>query len=456
MIAIIGGGISGLAAAYELHRQGLTFHLFEQSQRLGGLILTEHTNGFVIEAGPDALLVQKPAGVELCRELGLGDSLLPTLPPRTAYIVRDGLLHRIPDEAFLAIPLTPAAIAECGYLSAAGKARLAAEPSIPPKATTEDESVGNFMRRRFGDEVVEYVAEPLLAGIHAGDVDRLSMQSLFPGLPEAERQYGSVLRAFRHTTLPHSADGAFLTLARGLGDLVAALARALPADAMTTGVGIKRITLAATAGQYVVHPDRGEPIVADAVIVATPAYITGTLLQELDPHLADHCRSIPYVSTASVTLSYAANAVGRAMTGVGFLVPRAERRHILAASWVSSKWPGRAPSEMALLRVFVGSARDTEILRKSDDELCEIAHRELGHFMQIRERPAFTRVYRWERASAQHDVGHLDRVRMIETKIGRFPGLFVTGSGFRGVGIPDCIADARTTAVAAARNCTSR
>jgi oxygen-dependent protoporphyrinogen oxidase len=456
MIAIVGGGISGLAAAYELQRQGVEFRLFEQSGRLGGLILTEHVDGLIIEAGPDAMLVQKPAAIELCRELGLGDHLVPTSPPRTAYIVRNRKLHRMPEDAFLGIPLTMTALARCGFLSPMGKVRLAAERFVAARTSTEDESIADFMERRFGREVVEYLAEPLLAGIHAGDVKRLSVQALFPRLPEAEKQHGSVLRALGRRERQRSAEAAFLSLDRGLGDLVKALERALAGAAVERDTGVARITFDAARGEYLVHTARGEPFGARGVILTTPAYVTGTLLKELDPQLADHCRAIPYVSTASVSLAYRREAIAHPMEGVGFLVPRAERLHILAASWVSSKWPGRAPPNLALVRVFVGSARDTEILRRSDEELVRLAHEELSQIMQIREWPSVTRVYRWERASAQHDVGHLDRVGTIELKLARFQGLTVTGSGFRGVGIPDCVSDARRTALAVARICTSR
>ncbi|MBI3261667.1 MAG: protoporphyrinogen oxidase [Acidobacteria bacterium] len=457
MIAIVGGGISGLAAAFELQRQRVDFRLFEKSRRLGGLILTEDVDGLIIEAGPDALLVQKPAAIELCRELGLNDHLVPTSPPRTAYIVRNRKLHPIPERSFLGIPLTMTALARCGFLSAVGKARLAAERFVTPRTSAEDESIADFMQRRFGREAVDYLAEPLLAGIHAGDVKRLSMQALFPRLPEAEKQYGSVLRALGKTERPRSAEGAFLSLDRGLGDLVTALERALPGSAVEREAGVTRIAFDATSRDYLIHTARREPVRARGVILTTPAYVTGTLLQDLDPHLAEHCRAIPYVSTASVSLAYRREAIADPIEGVGFLVPSAERLHILAASWVSSKWPGRAPPHLALLRVFVGSARDTEILRRSDEELVRVAHEELSQLMRIREWPSVTRVYRWERASAQHDVGHLEHVRTIERKLERFQGLTVTGSGFRGVGIPDCISDARRTAeLTAARICTSR
>jgi oxygen-dependent protoporphyrinogen oxidase len=446
-VVVVGGGIAGLAAAYELQARGVSFRLFERAARPGGVILTDHVNGFTIDAGPDALLIQKPAAVRLCRQIGLGDRLVPTKKPRTAYIVRNGRLHPLPESSILGIPRDVRALATTRLFSVVGKARMAAELFVPPRPEP-DESIASFIGRRFGKEAVAYLADPLLAGIHAGDVNRLSMRGLFPRFMEAERRHGSVLRAFRQLRQPAtpSGDGAFYSLPGGLTELVDALAASLPRPALHVGVPVARIV---PNGNYVVQTAEGE-VRARSVIVTTPAYAAAQLFDAFDEELASLCAAIPYASSATVALAYRRDAVRHSLLGSGFLVPRVERTTIMAASWVSSKWPDRAPEGHVLLRAFIGGARDPGAMQLSDEDMRAAAERELARFVGITAPPLFTRVYRWDRANAQHEVGHLDRIAAIEQRLARWPGLYVTGSGFRGVGIPDCIADARATATAAA------
>lgn len=455
MIAVVGGGIAGLAAAYELHRRGLPFRLLERARRPGGLILTEQTGGFLLEAGPDSVLVQKPAAADLCRELGIHDRLIPTERPRTAFIARRGRLHALPDEAYLGIPIGARAVARAGFLSPAARLRVLIERLIPPRVGEDDESIAQFMGRRFGREAVDYVADPLLAGIYAGDVERLSMRALFPRLVDLERSHGSVLRGLARLRPQRPPDGAFLGLRGGMGELVDALVRALPASALELGNGATRVRAATGQEGYWLYSERAEPRLVSGVIVATPAYAAADLVAELDPELSAECRAISYVSTATISLGYRRDAVANPLAGMGFLVPRCERRHILAVSWASSKWPGRAPPGYCLLRVFAGSATDAGVLERTDEDLVRVVEEEVRRFIQIREGPVLARVCRWERAGAQHEVGHLARLARIERKLNRWRGLQVTGSAFRAIGIPDCIADARAAA-AAARNCTSR
>ena len=443
---VVGGGIAGLAAAYELQARGVSFRLFERAARPGGVILTDRVNGFTIDAGPDALLIQKPAAVQLCRQIGLGDRLVPTKKPRTAYIVRDGRLHPLPESSILGIPRDIRALAATRLFSVAGKARMAAELFVPAR-TEPDESIASFIGRRFGMEAVAYLADPLLAGIHAGDVNRLSMRGLFPRFVEAERRHGSVLRAFRQLRQPaRSGDGAFYSLPGGLAELVDALVASLPRPALRMGVPVARIV---PNGNYVVQTTEGD-VRARSVIVTTPAYAAAQLLGGFDEELASLCAAVPYASSATIALAYRRDAIRHPLLGSGFLVPRVEKTIIMAASWVSSKWPDRAPEGHVLLRAFLGGARDPGAMRLSDEEMRAAAEREMDRFLDIAAPPLFTRVYRWDRANAQHEVGHLDRIAAIERRLDRWPGLYVTGSGFRGVGIPDCIADARVTAAAAA------
>lgn len=444
---VIGGGIAGLAAAYELQARGATFRVLERADRPGGVILTEHIDGFTIDAGPDALLIQKPAAVELCRQIGLGGRLMPTKRPRTAFIVRDGRLHPLPESSVLGIPRDVRALATTRLFSVAGKARMAAEILVPKRSDDRaDESIGSFIGRRFGQEVVTYLAEPLLAGIHAGDVNRLSMRALFPRFMEAERKYGSVLRAFRQLRQAPSArsgDGAFYSLPGGLVELVNALVAALPAGTLRLGVRVERVD--SVAGGYRVATPEGE-LIARSLIITTPAYVSGELLQGLDPDLASLCGEVPYASSATVALGYRREDIAHPLLGAGFVVPRVEKTTLMAASWVSSKWAHRAPEGQVLLRGFIGGARDPEAMARSDQDLIDSAARELGQMLGIATPPRFVRLYRWERANAQHEVGHIERMAAIDRLLASHPGLHVTGSGFRGVGIPDCIADARKTA----------
>jgi oxygen-dependent protoporphyrinogen oxidase len=445
-VAVVGGGISGLAAAYELQRRGLSVRVLEAAPRAGGVIATETFDGWVIDGGPDSLLVQKPAAVALCRELGIADRLVSTLTPRTAYILRDDRLHPIADGSFLGFPLKVSALARSSVFSLGGRLRMACELAMPRHGGEEDESIGAFVRRRFGEEAVDYLAEPLLAGIHAGDVERLSMRALFPRLLDAERQSGSVIRAFRALHVRPSPQGAFVSLPGGTGELVDALLRALAPGTVTLAA---RVTDIRRAGTYTVHSEAGS-CDARAVILASPAYVSSSLLRPFDTTLATLADAVPYASTATVAFGYRRDQIAHPMRGSGFVVPRVERSPLLAATWVTSKWPGRAPAGHALLRAFLGGGRDPHRLDASDAELVSLAREELSRLLGIAGDPILTRLFRWTRQSPQYEVGHLQRVDAIDRRLASIPGLFLTGSGFRAIGIPDCIADARDTAARAA------
>jgi len=445
-VAIVGGGIAGLSAAYDLQARGLSVRVLEASARVGGVIATERFDGWVIDAGPDSLLVQKPAAVTLCRELGIADQLLSTLTPRTAFVLRDGRLHAIAEGSFLGFPITFGALARSRLFSLAGKARMAGEVIVPRRTVDEDESIGAFVSRRFGREAVDYLADPLLAGIHAGDVDRLSIRALFPRLVDAERRSGSVIRALRALHVRPSPQGAFVSLPGGTGELVDSLSNALKPDTVVTNA---RVTNLRRGLDYAIDSTAGN-VQARCVVLAVPAYVTGTLTRPIDPALADLCDAIPYASTATVAFGYRRDQVAHPLRGTGFVVPRTEGLALLAGTWVSSKWPGRAPEGHVLLRGFLGGGRDPRRLDASDAELIDTARRELSDLLGISGSPLFSRVYRWTRQSPQYEVGHLHRVVSIDRRLNALPGLFVTGSGFKAIGIPDCISDGRATAARAA------
>jgi oxygen-dependent protoporphyrinogen oxidase len=445
-VVVVGAGIAGLATAYELSRHGASFVVLERASRAGGVILSEEIDGYTIDGGPDSLLIQKPAAITLCEQLGLGDRLVTTKLPRLAYIQRGGRLHALPAGSMLGIPTRIGPFARTRLFSWAGKLRMGAELFVPPRRNNEDESIGAFMTRRFGHEATTYLAEPLLAGIHAGDVNRLSVQALFPRLVEAERTYGSLLRAFRvrnPQSAARNAEGAFKSLPGGLSEMVQALVRTLGDTSVRLNTAVCTVT---GRGPFLVRSSTGDTIEARAVVLATPAYVTSALTRDRDEEISRLSGEIEYASAATVALAFPRSSVAHPLTGSGFVVPRVENTGILAGTWVSSKWPHRAPADRVLLRTFIGGARDPQALERSDKELVSQSIAALQPLIGIRSEPLFVRVYRWERGNAQHEVGHLARMAAIDRALTRHPGLFVTGSGFRGVGIPDCVADARATA----------
>jgi oxygen-dependent protoporphyrinogen oxidase len=435
-VLVIGAGITGLTAAYALQRRGLRVRLVEASPRAGGLIRTEHIDGFTIEAGPDSVLTAKPAAVDLARELCLEAEIQSVRPPGVAFVLRGRTLYPLPRPSLLGIPKTWRALAGYTLLPPAARARLALEPLIPARRDPGDESIGSFFRRRFGAAAVDLIAQPLLGGIHAGDIETLSMQSLFPRLVAAERAHGSIMRA----PAPAPPGGSmFVSLRRGMGSLVDALTARLGHDTLRTGVPVEALARAEDGWRA-----GGEQ--ARAAILALPAHAAARLLAPIDATAAELCGRVPYVSTASVALAWPRAAISHPLTRTGVVVPRRPRHaRITACTWVSSKWEARAPGDMALVRVFTGGAHDPDAVALDDQALVDVVRGDLDRVLGITAAPVLTRVYRWPHAGAQHTVGHVARVDEIERRLsGR--GLFVAGSGFRSVGIPDCVAEARRVA----------
>jgi oxygen-dependent protoporphyrinogen oxidase len=448
VIIIIGGGITGLAAAFELASRGIPFRLLEASARIGGLIYTDHVDGFTIEAGADSLLAQKPAGVELCDALGLGPRLISTTAPRIAYVLKRGRLHALPPASVLGIPTTWRALARYDLLPWPARARVALEPFMT-KRRIDDESVAQFFRRRFGSATVDLVAQPLLGGIHAGEVDALSVRSLFPRFAETEARGESILRTFRRGHRAPSAEGLFRAPAAGMGEITAALERCMPPGSLTCGASVDAIVKDADGWRVTAN---GAELAARAAIVAAPAHVAARLLAPIDARVSTLCGEVPYVSTVSVALAWPRAAIGHPLNGSGFVVARRfNSLRITACSWVSSKWSGRAPTGMALLRAFIGGAHDPGAIDLTDEALIDLVRRELAELMHIEGPPLLARVYRWRAAGAQHIVGQVRRIGEIDSRLSSLGGLFVAGSGFRSVGVPDCVADGRATATAAAQ-----
>jgi protoporphyrinogen/coproporphyrinogen III oxidase len=465
-VVVVGGGITGLAAAYRLlqHRAEaaceLRVTLVEAEDRLGGKIVTEHVGGFVIEGGPDSFLATKPRGIGLCEELGLGEQphqQLQGVKPqrRRAFVLWRGRLHDLPEGLSGLVPTRLAPLARSSLLSPIGKARVALDYLLPTRRGEGDESLGGFIRRRLGREAWERLVEPLMAGIYAADGDQLSLAATFPQLREAERRYGGlikgVLTARRLGPSPISPPKSpFLTTVGGLGALVGALETRLREGEVSLVLGEPVTAVTSSGSGFEVLLATGGVIQADAVIVATPAYAAADLLAELDPVLATELAAIPHASTAIVTLAYRREEIPHPLDGHGYVIPRAERSPILACTWSSRKWSGRAPDGCELIRVFIGRAGQEEVLAGDDESLVALAVQEVTARLGVTAPPSLTRVRRWPRGMPQYLLGHPQRVARIEAWQTDHAGLYLAGNAFRGVGLPDCILSGERAADAAA------
>jgi len=458
-VAIVGGGISGLAAAFELAHLDVPFTLYERAPRCGGVVLTERVDGYTIDAGPDALLTHKPAALALCRSLGLGPQLRPQ-SARDTFVVRGSRLRRMPAASVLGIPTKWLPFATTGAFSLAGKLRMAADTLLPARSGFGDESIASFIGRRFGAEAVAYLAEPLLAGIHGGDPAQLSMRAVFPRLLDLEARYGSVILGLQQSGAAMRADAVtarpppFMALAGGMRDLTDAIEASLPPDRIRTGVGVDAIDRRASAFQL--RLSTGERVGAAAVIIATPPPIASRLTSSLDGPLSALCRRIRMASVVTVALGFRRDAVAHDLRGAGVVVPRCERRHVRALSWVSSKFEGRAPADRVLLRAFLGGVLQPEAVDLSDDVVLSRALGDARPLLGIRGDAEVARVYRWRDATPQLEVGHIELMAQIERRLAANQGVFVTASGFRGTGIADCVADARAQASRAAAEVSAR
>jgi oxygen-dependent protoporphyrinogen oxidase len=453
-VAIVGGGITGLSAAYTLHKLGRPWVLVESQPALGGVIRTETRDGFLLEGGPDSILAQKPEGVALCRELGLGERLVPTNPDqRSVYILRGGRLHPLPEGMMLAVPTQIGPFLRSGLFSWPGKLRMGLDVVIPGRDGRGDESIATFLRRRFGQESVERLGEPLLAGIHAGDPEKLSILATFPRFRELERTHGSLVRGMWAAPRARRRPGepppaAFYSLRCGLRELVDAIVVRLPRERLLT----KRPVLAVSRGPegFALALDRGEVVHAARVIVAAPGPRIAPALEPLAPEIAKALGAIPFASSATVLLGYRRADVLHPLDGYGLVVPQGEGLRTTALSFVSTKFPYRAPEGHVLLRGFLGGVRDAGVLALSDEEMVETVKRDMSGILGLRGRPVMTRVFRWPEGTPQLEVGHLERMAAVEEKARLLGGVHLTGAGIRSTGIPDSIAEGARAAQAAA------
>jgi protoporphyrinogen/coproporphyrinogen III oxidase len=461
-VVIIGGGIAGLSTAYALRERArmagipLACTVVEARERLGGVMLTERVDGFIIEAGPDSLLTQKPWGLELCQTLGIGERLIGTNDRRrTIYVFWNGRLHPLPAGLMLIVPTRLGPLLRNQLLSWPGKIRLGLEYLLPPRPSDGDESLSGFVRRRLGREALEKIADPLLAGIYAGSSHDMSLLATFPRLRELEVTHGGLIRGALAQRRAASAQGQptttlFMAPRGGMAEIVEALNSRLADVAIRLGESVQDVVPhadgAAEAQGYAVHLDRGTTLQAEAVVFATPAHITAGIVEGFHPKLADALRHIPYVSSATISLAYRRRDVPHPLDGFGFLVGKREGRHITAATWSSIKFSQRAPADHVLIRSFIGGVGREDLVWRDEAALIQLVCEDLGAILGITAAPLLARVYRWNRANPQYLVGHLERVDAMEQMLSSYPGLFLTGSAYRGVGVPDCIHQGALTA----------
>jgi oxygen-dependent protoporphyrinogen oxidase len=438
-------------AAHERHLP-LTVRLLEASARLGGAIATTRHQEFVLEHGPDCFISSKPWGVALCEELGLGDQLMGTTTQyRQSFIVRGKQLIPVPQGFYLMVPGSLWSFAVSPILSWRGKLRLALDLVLPRRTASEDESLAHFVTRRLGREALRRIAQPMVGGIYTGDPEQLSLQATLPQFLEMEQRHGSLMRALWHNqrvarrqgTARQGTSGAryglFVSLRQGMQMLVERLAARLPADTVQLHCRVRRLERLPGTCRWLIHLQDRPPLEADAVCLALPAPQAGQLLTPCHAELGTALQAIPYASSAIVNLAFRRTDVAHPLHGMGFVVPASEQRTLMACSFLSVKFPGRAPHDRVLLRAFVGGVLQPAQYDLTDDAMQHAVLQDLRELLGISGVPLYGRVSRHPHSMPQYQVGHVQRVAHLEALASQVPGLFLAGNAYHGVGIPDCI-----------------
>lgn len=459
-VVVIGGGISGLALAYYLARENrespcCEITLLESSDRWGGIIQTEAREGFLLEAGPDAFLTEKPWALRLCQDLGLESELIGTNEAfRKSFIFQRGKLTPVPKGFYLVAPTDWFSLFQLSFLSLGGKCRMAFEPLIPRRREESDESVASFVRRRFGNEALQRIGQPMIGGIYMADLETLSLAATLPRFRELERRYGSLVTGLRKEKklAAREASGPryslFVTLRSGMGGLISALLNKLDSVSLRLSSRVNRIERESAWKIYLAD---GSSLVADAICMALPAYAASDLLKPFADELSKDLETLSYESVATINLAFPKQAIRHPLDGFGFVVPAAEKKTIVACSFSSVKFQGRAPQDFVLLRTFVGGAFGREVLDWSDEAIQKSVLQELRQILGITEKPLFSVFHRYPHSMPQYRVGHLDRMGTLEARLKNHPGLFLTGNAYQGIGIPDCVHHASETAEAVHR-----
>jgi protoporphyrinogen/coproporphyrinogen III oxidase len=449
-IAIIGAGITGLAAAYNIEkqrRQGaeVQYTLIESASRVGGVLVSDRVEGCLVEAGADSFLTEKPWAAALCRELGLGDQIIGSNDAqRKTFILVKNRLVEMPDGLMFMVPtkLVPTVLSP--LFTWGTKIRMGLELLHPPKTATEDESIASLVERHFGPELVDRLADPLLSGIYGADCSNLSARAALPRFVEMEAKYGSLCKAMLASRKKmaammsgKNAPPLFSSMKNGMMQMVDAVAAQLDAKSVRTGVQVDRVAPNGDGSWSVTGSGFNERF--DAVILSTPAHMQGKLLEGAHAQLAGELSGVSYSSSITLTLVYNKSDMNRRDIGFGFLVPRSEGRRMKACTFVHNKFPHRAPDDKAIVRTFLGGLRDEAVLSLGDDEVMSIVKRELREIVGIKAEPIGYRLYRWRRSMAQPSVGHLEKLARIDSYLKELPGLALSGNAFRGIGVPDCV-----------------
>jgi len=451
-VAIVGGGISGLSAAFTLEQrrrsasENLEYVLYEASSRLGGVLRTDHVDGCIVEAGPDSFLTEKPWAADLCRAVGLGTQLIGSNDAvRKTYILRDGRLVEMPDGLMFMVPTKIWPIAFSPLFSWKTKLRMAREYFHAPVAVESDESVASFVARHYGEEMVDRLADPLLSGIYGGSAKDLSLRAVLPRFAEMEQTHGSLSRAMlkARKNMPQGQRPLFTSLKNGMEQMVQAVVSFLPPASLLIDTHVQAI-----------RPDSGGWKISageksghfDSVIFALPTHAAAALLSSVASDLSAELAAIAYTSTITIALGYNENVRHALPPGFGFLVPRSEGKRMLAATFVHNKFSHRVPQDRALLRCAIAGANADAVWHLADNEIIRMIRQGLMQILSVRAEPLFTRVYRWKSAMAQYGVGHLERLERIERLRRQLPGLALAGNGYGGIGIPDCVRSGRDAA----------
>jgi protoporphyrinogen/coproporphyrinogen III oxidase len=461
-IAIIGGGISGLAAAHRVielsktDQKPVQLTIFEASSRLGGTIQTEHRDGFLLERGPDSFISEKPEAVELAKRLNLESRLIETNEPlRRSFIVRNGRLRPVPEGFQLLAPSKIWPFINTDIFSFSGKLRMAADLVIPRRSVNgdDDESLAHFVRRRLGREALERMAQPMVGGIYTANPESLSLQATLPRFLDMERKHRSlILGMWRQGRKSIGVSGAryslFLSFDEGTEVLVNALERRI-SDSKQAEIRLRtRVeTLEFCEAGWRLRTNTGDAVEVDAICLAIPAYASAALIRNASAQLSLSLNQIQFASTATVNLAYHRDDVAHPLDGFGFVVPLIEKRSLIACTFSSVKFSGRAPKDQVLLRAFVGGALQPEMFEFGEREIVERVEKDLREIIGVKGSPLFAEVSKWRNSMPQYEVGHLQRIDEIESLVSRLPGLTLAGNSYRGAGIPDCIKSGEAAAI---------